>query len=128
LPAVAVVEQQRLAATVLVDAEQVRAGGQQLRAQSEEVREDVEDVGHVQPHGARQHRRKFFLLPVPEQVVDDDVVARTGRRDMDDRLAVPLQPDQHAFRVEAAIAAARGDETVSGHDLFSLSLWLRQPP
>jgi hypothetical protein len=81
-PALGLVEQQRLAALVLVDREQVRAGGQQLRPQAEEVGKNMEDVGRAHSSRARQHRRQFLALHVPEQVVDDDVVARTGRGDV----------------------------------------------
>jgi hypothetical protein len=74
-PALRLVEQQRLAATVLVDRKQVRAGGQQLRTQSEEVGEDMENVARAHPDRARQDRRQLLVLPVPQQIVDDDVVA-----------------------------------------------------
>jgi len=77
----------------------------------------MENVGRVHSRRARQHRRQFLGLRVPEQVVDDDVVARAGRGDVHQRNFVPLQPHQNALGVEAPIAAARGDETVPGHTL-----------
>jgi hypothetical protein len=122
-----IVEQERFAATVLVNSEQVRAGGQQLGAQTEKVGKDLENVGDVKADRARQDRWQLFALPVPEQVVDNDVVAGTGRGEMHDRDVVLLQPDQHAFRVEAPIAATRCHETVSGHG-HSLSPYADQVP
>ena len=90
LAATWIVQQQRLAAVVLVDGEQMGAARQQRWPQAEEVREYVEDVGHAEPHRARQHRRQLFRAGIPEQVIDGDVVTGAGGCDVHDRNVVLL--------------------------------------
>ena len=52
-----IIEQERLAAAVLVNGEEMRAGGEQRRAQTEKVGEDMKDVGDVEPERLAQDRR-----------------------------------------------------------------------